>query len=251
MNAENLLYLPLKVKIISLVILVSALLFSASITVYLLFWIDAQSTFVLAALSIFQITSTGAAVALIAFFSKRSLGRSTLLQETSEWLTKDFVESLQYIDTPFEDNRLKWSPKKNLKDLSKVEVNIDHICGTSSAYYEVNAFETRIMLRITLNSFRFIILYFCEAAEGRTEEAFKESLKMVISGAEKVGFTTNITTNRARWDESMEFHEAYFFREVPKDFLFNGTERLFWSQDIATMTRSVILQLKRNGWLNS
>lgn len=151
---------------------------------------------------------------------------------------------------PFEQDKDKWSPLKALGPELRVNVQVDHVRGTSNAYYYIEAFDTKIMMRITLNSYRFIVLYFAHSPEGTRDEDFRNALNIVLSGAENVGFDTRLTQNPARWDSETILHEAYFFKEVSKDFLFNSTERLFWSQDIATMTRSVMLQLKRNGWLD-
>lgn len=249
MNAENLLYLPKRTKVLALALLISALFFSGFVTIYYLFWVDVESTFVLAALSVFQITSTGAAIAIVAFSSKSSFGREALLRETSKWLTIDFVETLETIDLPFDPKSENWSSTKKIEKYSKVDVRVDHIEGTASAYYEICAFNTRIMMRITLNSYRFIVLLYADEVADKDQDDFRAALEIVTSGAEHVGFQTRVAKHAAQWAPLTNLNEAYFIREVSKDFLYNGTERLFWAQDIATLTRSAIIQLKRNGWL--
>lgn len=250
MSTENLIYLPLRAKIVALTLLIAALLFSAFVTAYYLFWVDVESTFVLAALSVFQVTSTGAAIAAVAFSSRSSLGREALLRETSRWLTSDFVESLETIDLPFDFDSAKWSSNKKLRDYTRVQVRVDHIEGTSSAFYEVLAFNSRMMMRVTLNSHRFIVLIYVDDVLGKETDDLREALELVIAGAEEVGFSTKIVNQSTHWAPEERIYELYFIMDVSKDLLYNGSERLYWAQDIATMVRSAIIQLKRNGFLS-
>jgi hypothetical protein len=249
MNVENLLYLPRKTKAAALLVLIFSLIFSASITIYYLFFIDAESTFILAALSVFQITSTGAAIALVAFSAKSSFGREALLNQTSQWLTKDFVAALETIDLPFDPDSSSWSPTKVIDEFTKVDVLVDHIEGTSSAFYEISAFDVRLMMRVTLNSYRFIVLIYVKDNLEKCLNDFGTALEAVTLGAENVGFETRLMKNPAPWAPASILYEAYFFKDVAKDFLYDGIERLFWAQDIATLTRSAIIQLKRNSWI--
>lgn len=250
MNADNLIYLPRRTKIVALTLLVFALFFSGFVTLYYLFWVDVESNFVLASLSVFQVTATGAAIAMVAFSAKNSFGREALLRETSKWLTEDFVETLRTIDLPFDPDSTKWSSDKKLEHASKVEVRVEHIQGTNAAFYEIMAFDTRLMMRITLNSYRFIVLLYVDDVTGKNLEDFEATLEIVTLGAKHVGFEVRIAKNAAQWAPETSLNEAYFLKEVSQDFLYNGTERLFWAQDIATMTRSAMIQLKRNGWLS-
>jgi hypothetical protein len=249
MNAENLLYLPKKTKIFAMAILVFSLIFSSFLVIYYLFWVNGESTFVLAALSIFQVSATGAAVAMVAFSARSSFGREALLKETSKWLVEDFVQNLKTIDLPFERDVEKWSLSKKIEHVSDVSVKTDHVEGTNCAFYEIRAFNVSFMIRITLNAYRVVVLFYINEVSGKTVDDLVSSLEMVISGAKNVGYKVTVSKNVALWDQEVCLHEVYFFIDLPKDFLYNGTERLFWAQDICTMTRSAIIQLKRHQWL--
>lgn len=243
MRTENLLFVPTSVKVFALTILTLAIAFSAGLTTYYIFWIDAEANFVLASLSIFQATTSAAAIALIFFFSRRSLGRKALLKETTKWLTCDLRESLEIIDLPFDPDPTTWTIDKEAADLSRASVKIEHLKGGSVAHYLVSAFDVNIFFRITLNSHRFIILYYIPSES-------EDGLKQIANATEIVASGARLLNYETKYVKSEEFVQIYFFREVKRNFLVDSSERLFWSQDIATMTRSLILQLKKNSLIS-
>jgi hypothetical protein len=65
-------------------------------------------------------------------------------------------------------------------------------------------------------------------------------------GAESAGYNCKVATNPAS-DGQRLFVEVYFYRTAEQDLLLDTSARLFWSQDIAVMTKSMMLQLQRHG----
>jgi hypothetical protein len=182
---------------------------------------------------------------------KRIEESNALLKEISTWLVKDFVRALEAIDTPFELDDTDWSTDKKLENCTMVHVRTDHVQGATSAYYKISAFDTSLMMRITLNTYRFVVLLYVEEMENKNCEDLKSCLEIVTSGAKHVGFDVTFDKNTQSWSSGANLCEIYFRITVPKDFLYNGTERLYWAQDIATMVRSSIITLERNGWLKT
>lgn len=247
MRTENLIFLPPRIKVFAILILVTAIIFSGAVVGYYVFLVDAEHTFVLAALSVFQITTTGAAIALVLFYSRRALGRDALMNETTNWLIKDLRESLELIELPFEPDVRKWTTVQKAAGLSRAKLTIDHQKGANAAHYLVSAFGIDLFMRVTLNSHRFIILYYVPSRSDDSIQRVKEATEIVLSGARLAGFDTRIAANPSTWDPSVSFVEVYCIKEVRRGFLMDSSERLYWSQDIATMTRSLIIQLKRHG----
>ncbi len=247
MRTENLLFLPPAVKVVAILILVAAIIFSGTLTAYYVFWIDAENTFVLAALSVFQVTTSGAAIVLVLFFSRRALGRDALMKETTKWLIKDLKSALDLIDLPFNPNPNHWSTAQKAAKLSRASVTLEHQNGANAAHYLVSAFDVKLFMRITLNSHRFIVLYYVPSRSDDDIRRVEDATDIVLSGARLAGYDSRIAVSPAPWDPATRFVEIYCIKEVKRGFLMDSSERLYWSQDIATMTRSLIIQLKRHG----
>lgn len=245
MEAGSLLHLP---KMLKRCIAFTVGLGFAGSVFFLVFVITRRpedSTLLSGAISLFQFISTGSALSIVAFFSTKNIGTAELLAQTSRFLVDEMPVALRssLIVRPLQED--KWSITNSLGDVSKAVVNTDHVLGTPSATYAVQAFGAKIKFRITLNAFRFIVLYYIPCRKHSPEE-IEKILDMVTLGAKTVGYTHRITANLSIEDQT-PWIEVYFYKTTDKDLLLDSSSRLFWSQDIAVMTKSMLMQLQRGG----
>ena len=245
MEAGSLLHLP---KILKRCIAVTLGLGFAGSVFFLVFVIikkPEDSTLLSSAISLFQFVSTGSALSVIAFFSTKNIGTAELLAQTSRFLVDEMPAALRssLILRPLQED--KWSITDSLGDVAKAVVNTDHVLGTPSATYAVQAFGAKIKFRITLNAFRFVVLYYIPRLNHSPED-LEKILDMVTLGAKTVGYTHRITTN-VSIENQTPWVEVYFYKTTDKDLLLDSSSRLFWSQDIAVMTKSMLIQLQRGG----
>lgn len=198
------------------------------------------------ALSLFQFSATGAALAIVAFYSSKSISTEQLLGHTSVFLTDEMPRAFKASLLVTSLNDADWSTSRQIDDIATAIVKIDHVRGTPSATYALEALESRIQLRITLNAFRFVVLYYIPCTGNVSQDSVSKAIELVRLGAELAGYTCKVATNPAP-DNQKFFIEVYFYRTADQDLLLDTSARLFWSQDIAVMTKSMLLQLQRYG----
>jgi hypothetical protein len=198
------------------------------------------------AVSLFQFSATGAALAIVAFYSSKSIGTLQLLAHTSVFLTDEMPRAFKASLLASSLNEADWSISRQIDDIATAFVKIDHVRGTPSATYALEALGSRIQLRVTLNAFRFVVLYYIPRTGDVSQESVSTAIELVRVGAESAGYTCKVATNPAS-DRQTLFVEVYFYRTAEQDLLLDTSARLFWSQDIAVMTKSMMLQLQRHG----
>lgn len=243
MEAGSLLHLPRKLK--QGIALVLAVGFCAS-TGFLVFVIarePADSPLLPSAISLFQFIATGSALSVIAFFSSKNIDSTELLAQTSRFLVEEMPLAFRSALIVRPMNEENWSVTNWVAQVSQAVVQTDHVRGTASATYSVQAFGAKIRLRVTLNAFRFVVLYYI-AMRKHSPADIEKIIDLVTAGAKTVGYSHRVATNPGLEGEG-EWIEVYFYKTTDKDLLLDTSSRLFWSQDIAVMTKSMLLQLQR------
>lgn len=197
------------------------------------------------AISLFQFVATGLALALIAFFSTKNISTAELLLQTSHFLVDEMPKAFRSSLIVRSMHEQAWSVSQTVDEVSTTVVKTDHVQGSASAAYLVEAFGSKIKLRITLNAFRFVVLYYIPLHK-HTVQDVEKAIDLVLEGATTVDYKYRIATNTSL-EGSGSLIEIYFYRTTEKDLLLDSSSRLFWSQDIAVMTKSMVLQLQRGG----
>ena len=200
--------------------------------------------------SMFQFAVTGFALALVALFSSKTVSTDELMKQTTLFLTKEMPRACKGAILVGSLDESTWSTEKVIEDESQVEVKVDHVRGSPSATYSVTWRGSAIKMRVTLNAFRFVVLYYVPKTDDMAQSQVSEAIEMVTSGAETVGYSSRLATNR-EIDGTDQFVEIYFFKTVDRDLLLDTSARLFWSQDIAVMTKSMLIQLGRHGLISA
>lgn len=245
MEAGSLLHLPLFLKRIIAFTLTLGFVSAAVLLVLTFIGGPPASPLLESAVSLFQFLATGSALAIIAFYSTKNIGTEELLALISNFLIREMPKAFRanLIVRPLQHD--SWSTTDKIEDISNATIETDHVLGTISATYLVEAFESRIKMRITLNAFRFVILYYIPLLK-HSEKDIEKAIELVTAGAKTVEYTYRIAKNPSL-ESNAQIIEVYFYRTSERDLLLDSSSRLFWSQDIAVMTKSMILQLKRNG----
>jgi hypothetical protein len=244
METGALLHLPRTLKLGIALSLGLALAGSAGFLLFALIHEPSDSPLLPNVISLFQFTATGSALAIIAFFSTKNIGTSELLAQTSRFLVDEMplaFRSSLIVRSLKEEN---WSVTSVVDEVSEAVVFADHVRGTASATYLVKALGSTIKLRVTLNAFRFVVLYYIPNRNHSIADVAKK-IDLVTGGAKTVGYSYRVATNTDLDDRS--WIEVYFYKMTDKDLLLDSSSRLFWSQDIAVMTKSMLLQLQRGG----
>ena len=245
MQPGSLLHLPILVKRAIVALLVIGFLTSFGLLVSSLSQGVAGAPRLEISLSLFKFSATGAALALVAFYSAKSISIGQLLVHTTAFLTDEMPRAFKAALLTSSLNEADWSVTRHVDDVATAVVKIDHVRGTASATYALEALGSHMQLRVTLNAFRMVVLYYIPCTGDVSEDSVATAIEMVRVGAESAGYTCKITTNPAL-DRKTRFVEVYFYRTAEQDLLLDTSARLFWTQDIAVMTKSMLLQLQRH-----
>lgn len=250
MQPGSLLHLPKHIKVAVLVVLGTSFLASVSFVVYCLLDDAVSERLFGPAVSMLQFTATGGALALIALYSTKTISSGELLRQTTIFLTEEMPRAFRAAVSVSESDVNRWSTKRCVDDVCTTTIKIDHVRDSPSASYFIEGAGNKIRMRITLNAFRFVVLYYVPRTNNLLEESVEDAISLVVIGAESVGYTHKVTTNTSP-DGSSTFVEIYFYKMVDRDLLLDTSARLYWSQDIAVMTKSMLMQLARHGLFTS
>ncbi len=249
MQPGALIHLPRTVKIVLLCTLVLGVISSLCLVAYGFVKGEDGARYFSSGVSMFQFAVTGFALALVGLFSTKTVSADELMRQTSFFLTKELPKAYKGAILAGSLDESTWSVEKFIEDESEVEVQVNHVRGSPSATYSVTWRGSTIRMRVTLNAYRFVVLYYLLKTDDISQALVAEAIEMVTSGAESVGYSSKIATNQEP-DGARFFIEMYFFKIVESDLLLDTSARLFWSQDIAVMTKSMLLQLGRHGLLS-
>ena len=250
MQPGALIHLSRRVKITLLCTLLLGVISSLCLVAYGLAQGAEGEMYFSSGVSMLQFAVTGFALTLVALFSTKTVGTDELMKQTTLFLTKEMPRAFKGAILVGSLDESTWSTEKVIGDESQVEVKVDHVKGSPSATYSVRWRGSTIKMRITLNAFRFVVLYYVPKTDDMSQSQVSEAIEMVTSGAETVGYSSKLATN-LEIDGTEQFVEIYFFKTVDRDLLLDTSARLFWSQDIAVMTKSMLIQLGRHGLISA
>jgi hypothetical protein len=94
-------------------------------------------------------------------------------------------------------------------------------------------------LWVGLNVHRLFVIYFVPLTDEHSETSLREVFRYTFGGAQASGFKVNFE----RVEQApgrQEFVSIWLTTETGADLLFSPREKLFWAQDIAMMTESLL-----------
>jgi len=237
-DANSIIYAPAWVKLVAIILFVLALFVAVYVAVRYVGKPD-SGDYILTAMSLAQIALSGLAVTVVIFFSQREIGLKGLVKKTKYFLTDELFLGL---------GRIEYSPVFCKAEDFNLNVRVSHSDGAIGATYRIFVADSSIYMRVNLNVMRFIVLYYFPCVSGRTVVDLEALLEAVLAGARNAGYEFKIRRQTEFLDGDCECDVLYLYNNQPEgDFLINSMQRLFWIQDIILMTRSVLIESKRNG----
>lgn len=234
------LYAPGWVKLISLMLLVTA--FSLAAWVVVKYMDENRHDWILVAISLAQIALTGIVFLLIYFFSERDHSTTALRKMSDKFISKEVMHSLEKIELHLREGEFQ-SPKITVaKDWTGIFGKVITIsCGNYEAHLWVGMNVNKIWCIYTFDDFT------CGQDPSGTQ--LREKLRPTTEGAEQTGYNVNITYLKHNENEPKGTYSVWA-TVSDKDHPFmlsNAHRRLFFANDIAMMTHSMLNTAYREG----
>ncbi|WP_050476274.1 hypothetical protein [Herbaspirillum rhizosphaerae] len=232
LDAKQVVYLP-KWARFGIMAILALLATAACITaISFLFWPEHREE-ITAVLSIAQTAAGGFAVVLFVLFAERQLSTKRLHDKTDEFLEKQVLESLSKIEIP----QIKRGQTVNVNVLKRE----DGIHGGRKDIYGANyhIFMEQFQMRfwVGINVKRLSTIYFVKVDSEQQVDELARIFRFTFGGAAKVGYETNFEYAEIDGEKIVSIWSTAM---ADNAILGNPAEQLFWVQDIAMMTQSVI-----------
>lgn len=232
LDANQVIYLPLWARYAVMGVL-GTLALSACVAGLALFFFPNSYDKITPTLSIAQTAAGAFAVVLFVLFAERQLSNEKLLHRTDVFLEKQMTEALRKIEVP----QIKRGHTVNVNVLERASTIHGGRKDIFGANYEIWLDDFRMRMWIGINVKRLSVIYFVKV-DGQAEEAgLKEKLKFTFGGAAKLGYETNYQYVEIDGERLVSVWSTVMADKV---ILGNPAEQLFWIQDVAMMTQSLI-----------
>lgn len=232
LDASQVVYLPRWARLSIMLILGLLALCACAAAVGFLFSPELHKE-ITPVLSIAQTAAGGFAVVLFVLFAERQLSTEKLHGKTDRFLEHEMPNALRKIEIP------------QIKQGHTVAVNVVERASTIhgrrkdiyGANYEIKMEKFRMRMWVGINVKRLSVIYFAHAASAADAERLQHLFRITFGGAAQVGYTTNL-----EYAEIGSEKIVLMWSTVMADGLIlgNPAEQLFWVQDVAMMTQSLI-----------
>ncbi len=245
LDQRSLSLIPRWVRWVVLALLLLATALSAAFALWLTLDHGSDSLAV-AVLSIFKASAIGTALWFFFMIGQSAQSRADLLRRTSKILTVEIPASLRLYAQPdeIEAERNRNSERHATPD--KADVRVDHAPGTVHARYTIRwpGINGAITLRAHLNVKVLSVVYFFPTAD---VQALKSAFEGTLAASRNMGWVDEYTgvQNQRHVHCADEFTELWLRTKLSSDFLHEPTEILFVTNDLAAMTRSIIISWSR------
>ena len=228
-DASRLINIPAPIRWIAIGVLLLCLLVSLAVSLSFIGQ-DDKSDWILLAMSVVQIASSGLVAALIIFYSEREAGFDALQRKTKLFLAEQLPSVLGEI-------------REEGKDGGRVEVTLLELRDIFGALYEVRSAGVSWKLWLGLNVDRLICIYFVSAGP-QDVPRLRETFAYTFGGAEKVGYSWFVEPAIRDGEQVVSMWLA---ASDANGILNHPDKRLFWAQDVAIMTQSFLRTAHRAG----
>lgn len=239
LDANQIVYLPKWARYAVMAVL-GALALSACIAGLLFFCFPQYYDKITPTLSIAQTAAGAFAVVLFVLFAERQLSIDKLLQRTDMFLEGQMTESLRKIEIP----QLKRGLTVNVNVVERSDAIHGGRKDIFGANYEIWLESFRMRMWIGINVKRLSVIYFVKAGSDADAAKFEEKFKFTFGGAAKLGYETNYQYVEIDGERLVSIWSTVMADKV---ILGNPAEQLFWIQDVAMMTQSLIRTAVREG----
>jgi hypothetical protein len=232
LDANQIVYLPSWARYAVMTVL-GALALSACVAGIVFFYFPDKHDQITPALSIAQTAAGAFAVVLFVLFAERKLSTEKLLERTDIFLEQQMTEALRKIEVP----QIKRGHTVNVNVLAR-EITIHG--GRKDIYganYEISLEGLRMRMWIGINVKRLSVIYFARANSIADEAEFEKKFRFTFGGAAKLGYETNFQYVELNGEKLVSIWSTVMADHV---ILGNPAEQLFWIQDVAMLTQSLI-----------
>lgn len=233
---EQIVYLSAPARIALALIVAFVFLCSASLVAYLL-WThpSGRENIVAAGIALANTAATGLGFIVVLLMSRLTADVDDLRAKTDRFLLDELPDAFRTID--FVAPGFSSGKAPRLDDATRVKLEISFVRGTNYGNYRVEGFGLVQNVNVMLNVKRMVVSYAFPADYPIEAEQTKAAFGYVIDGAVHAGYQMEWREMGGEDDKRIELR---CFVNLKDDFLSNGLERLFWSSDVAIMTRSVM-----------
>lgn len=235
-DTQSLVFLSRKSKVLFSLAFVMLAIISLSLSLYYVFFIDAENDFVLMSLSIAQASIIGAGIFTLILFYQKSMNPEQLAELTNQILETLIPSKFKFID--FEDAVYSDPDGYKSKTIqSNITVAIKHVKGVPFSYYKLKDLKgNELTIYIQLNVKRIVVVYFFDS-EKIPQNELLQRFSSCIDGAKNTGY--ECITGYGVKDGQNQSELKFFMGSLGEDFLNNSKGQLFLANDIAFMTRSI------------
>lgn len=244
MEGQRLIYTPLWVRVLALGSLVAALGMSAVVVVI---FIDSdREAWVLAALSVTQVAASGLFISFLLLFSARDNGVLGLRLKTARLLRRELPAALSQIRTqmppPLDWQSLSVSPRamRVAMRTGRTPVAVSHPLAANAAKYRVAVGTDTLLMRVQVNVREVTVSYYFPAASEAEMPALQEALTWALSRYVKIGGYTVSWYFSAEAFDGKTYASAHLTRDFDRGFLDQDYDKLYFVQDVAASTASLI-----------
>lgn len=232
LDANQIVFLPRWARFAVMMVL-GTLAVSSCLAGIAFFFFPAYHEKITPTLSIAQTAAGAFAVVLFVLFAERQLSTDKLLDRTDLFLEKQMTEALRKIEIP----QLKRGHTVNVNVLERAATVHGGRKDIFGANYEIWLDSFRMRMWIGINVRKLSVIYFVKVNGPEDEANLREKLKFTFSGGAQLGYETNF-----QYVELEDEKIVSIWSSVMADtaILGNPAEQLFWIQDVAMLTQSLL-----------
>lgn len=232
LDANQIVYLPAWARY-SVMAVLGILAVSACVAGLVFFYFPDYHDRITPTLSIAQTAAGAFAVVLFVLFAERELSTDKLLQRTDTFLERQMPDALRKIEIP----QLRKGYTMNVSVIDRASTIHGGRKDIYGANYELWLDQLRIRMWIGINVRRLSVIYFARASGIDDALAFEEKFRFTFRGAQKLGYETNFQYVEIDGEKLVSIWTTVMSEN---GILGNPSEQLFWMQDVAMMTQSLI-----------
>jgi len=239
LDADQIVYLPRWARFAVMTVLGALALSACAAGIAFFFFPDMRNE-ISPTFAVAQTAAGAFAVVLFVLFAERQLSTDKLLAKTDSFLEKQIVEVLRKIEVP----QIRAGHTLNVNVVAREHTVHGGRKDIFGANYELWLEHYRMRMWIGINVKRLSVIYFAKAASQADAADLENKLRFTFGGAAKLGYDTNFQYVELGGEQLVSIWTTVMADQA---ILGNPAEQLFWMQDVAMMTQSMIRTAVRDG----
>lgn len=232
LDANQVVYLPRWARFAVMAVL-GILAVSACVAGLVFFYFPDYHAQITPTLSIAQTAAGAFAVVLFVLFAERELNTDKLLERTDSFLEQQMANALRKIEVP----QLRRGHTMNVNVIDRANTVHGGRKDIYGANYDLWLENFRMRMWVGINVKRLSVIYFTPANGIEDERALEDKFQFTFRGAAKIGYETSFQYVEIDGEKLVAIWTVVM---SDNGILGNPSEQLFWIQDVAMMTQSLI-----------